>query len=299
MTAASLVASTARWNPPMPLMARISPASETVDGFGDGIGRWNLQRRRRDEPERGPQSPAGVGLRVEAAVGRIVVLGLAGRAHFEARHRGLRAVVGNAARDGEARAAVGAVEEGIAVAAIVGIEQFAQAIGAGGGVGGNAGRDAGRGPRWRRCGSRFRRLGASSRTATESMRERGGASARRRRRKDSMRCGRPFDFDGHAARIVADEAGQSLLRCEAIDEGTEADALHDAADCRRRARCSTSCAFSFWMGFLGQREPRTGVKDSAWTRYDLRRARRVDWIEEADAEQQICNAVRDSCGRML
>ena len=86
---------------------------------------------------------------MKAAIGGIVVLRLAGWAHFEARHRGLRAVVGDAARDGEARSAVGAVEERIAVAAVGGIEQLAQTVGAGGRVGGNAGADLAARPRWR------------------------------------------------------------------------------------------------------------------------------------------------------
>ena len=90
------------------------------------------------QPELRTASPAGVGLGVEAAVERIVVLGLAGGAHGEARHRGLRPVVGDAAGDGEARAAVGAVEKGITEAAVAGVEKLAEAIRTGGGVGGDA-----------------------------------------------------------------------------------------------------------------------------------------------------------------
>ena len=86
--------------------------------------------------------PAGVGLGVEAAIGGVVVFGLAGGAHWETGHGGLGAVVGDAAGDGEAGAAVCAVEEGIAVASVGGVEQLAEAVGAGGGVGGDAGADA-------------------------------------------------------------------------------------------------------------------------------------------------------------
>jgi len=86
--------------------------------------------------------PAGVGLGVEAAVGGVVVFSLAGGAHGERGHGGLGAVVGDAAGDGEARAAVGAVEERVAVAAVGEVEEFAEAVGASGGVGGNAGADA-------------------------------------------------------------------------------------------------------------------------------------------------------------
>ena len=41
--------------------------------------------------------------------------------------------------------------------------------------------------------------------------------------------GGPFDLDGHSAGIVADETGQSLFLRKAVDEGTKADALDDAA----------------------------------------------------------------------
>ena len=174
----------ARWKPPMPLMARISPASG---------GRWLLTTGSAagivcavggDERQLRAAVPAGVGLRVEAAVERVVVFGLAGGAHFEARHGGLRAVVGNAAGDGVARAAVGAVEKGIAIAAVGGREQFAQAIGAGGGVGGNSCRDAAEDFAGDDAEARFTG-GRDSRTVTASMRESGGASERRRVRKVS------------------------------------------------------------------------------------------------------------------
>ena len=78
---------------------------------------------------------AGVGLGVEPAVERVVVFALALRAHREFLHRSVRAVVGQRFDDGEARAAVRAVGEGISMAAIGGIENFPGAIGAGRDVG--------------------------------------------------------------------------------------------------------------------------------------------------------------------
>ena len=65
---------------------------------------------------------------------RFIVFVPAFRAHRECLHRGVRAVVGQGLDDAEARAAVGAVGERITVAAIFGIEDFAQAIRAGGDV---------------------------------------------------------------------------------------------------------------------------------------------------------------------
>src|SRR5450631_4370237 len=73
---------------------------------------------------------AGIGLSVKAAIKRVVVLGLAARAHREHRHRCARAVVGDAAHNSEARSAICAIDEWVAIAAIRRIKQLAQAIGA-------------------------------------------------------------------------------------------------------------------------------------------------------------------------
>ena len=62
--------------------------------------------------------PAGVGLRMEAAIERVGVFGGATRAHGEILHGRCGAVVGQRPDDGEARAAIRAVDERIAVAAV-------------------------------------------------------------------------------------------------------------------------------------------------------------------------------------
>ncbi len=82
------------------------------------------ERRSGGVRQRGPRPAdrAGVRLGVEAAVERIVVLRLARGAHLEAGHRRGRPVVGDAAHDREPRAAVRAVDERIAVAAVGGVE---------------------------------------------------------------------------------------------------------------------------------------------------------------------------------
>ena len=82
-----------------------------------------------------PTFPAGVGLRVEASIGRVGVFAGATRAHLEGLHRSCRTVVGQRVDDGEARPAVRAVDERVAVAPVVGVEQLGQAIVAGGQVG--------------------------------------------------------------------------------------------------------------------------------------------------------------------
>ncbi|CCJ88351.1 hypothetical protein BN132_279 [Cronobacter turicensis 564] len=80
---------------------------------------------------------AGHGLRVKAPVGRIAVLRVARRAERKARHRGVGPVVGHGVDNGEARAAVGAVDKRVAPAGVCGIVEFAQALRAGGGVRGD------------------------------------------------------------------------------------------------------------------------------------------------------------------
>ena len=49
------------------------------------------------------------------------------------------------------------------------------------------------------------------------------------------RGGGAFDLDGYAFGVVADGAGELLFRGEAVDEGAEADALHDTANTYRIA----------------------------------------------------------------
>jgi hypothetical protein len=61
---------------------------------------------------------------VKTPVQGVIVLSLAFRAHLEATHGGLRAVVGDILNDSEAGPAVGAVSKGIVVASIDGGEDF-------------------------------------------------------------------------------------------------------------------------------------------------------------------------------
>ena len=78
---------------------------------------------------------AGIGLRMKTAVKWVGVLACTCRAHGEGAHGGLRAVVGETADDGEARAAVGAVDKRVMVPAVRRVEELAQAVIAGGDVG--------------------------------------------------------------------------------------------------------------------------------------------------------------------
>lgn len=67
-------------------------------------------------------------LGVEPAVQWVEVLPLALPAHGEPGHRGGGPVVGDVPDDGEPRPAVGAVDEGMAVTPVGGVEQFGQAV---------------------------------------------------------------------------------------------------------------------------------------------------------------------------
>jgi len=109
-------------------------APEALDGedraLADQVDRV-LERQRELRPARG----AADRLRVEAAVGRVLVLSPAVRAHREAGHRRRTPVVRDAAHDREARPALCAVHERIAVTPVARVEELMQAVVARGDVG--------------------------------------------------------------------------------------------------------------------------------------------------------------------
>ncbi len=67
---------------------------------------------------------ASVGLGMEAPIEWILVLRLAGRAHWEDAHGRLITIIRDILNDRKARTTIGAVDERIAVAPIPGIEEF-------------------------------------------------------------------------------------------------------------------------------------------------------------------------------
>ena len=224
---------------------------EAVDRLGHWIIRRNLCPVRRDEPNPRTADGAGVGLRMKAAVGGIVVLRLAGRAHLEIRHRGLRAVVGNPARDGEARAAIRAVQKRIAIAAIVRIEQLAQAVGTRRRIGGNAGRNlaAGRaGDDTKTSLARGPRCNCNGRIDARE----GRSFSLQPAAKGIDAASWSFDFDGDTAGVVADKTCETLLRCEPVDEGPKTHTLHNTAHGNRLAPQQPFGPAWIWIGFLRQ-----------------------------------------------
>lgn len=80
---------------------------------------------------------AGIGLRVKPPIERVGILCGAGGARRKAIHRGCRSVIGQRANDGKARPAVGAVDKGVVIASVGGVEQFTQTVVTGGDIGGD------------------------------------------------------------------------------------------------------------------------------------------------------------------
>src|SRR5690242_7814847 len=74
-------------------------------------------------------------LGVKAPIAGVVIFARAQRAHRKPGHRREPAVVRSVANSRETRSAIGAVGEGVAIAAVGWIEDLAQAVGAGRGVG--------------------------------------------------------------------------------------------------------------------------------------------------------------------
>ena len=111
------------------------PGPDERRGLGDDVAAELAPRAGVEEGQARPADRAGDGLGVVAAVERVLVLAPAIGAHGEAGHGRLGAVVGEAADDRIAGAAVGAVGEGVAVAALAGRVDLPEAVGARGDVG--------------------------------------------------------------------------------------------------------------------------------------------------------------------
>ena len=176
------------------------------------------------EPEAWPTVGAGHRLRVEAAVRRVVVLRGAGVTQGERLHGRVRAVVGEADRDGETRTAVRAIDERVARPAVGGVEELVETVG--------AGRDV----------RRHERPDSALIVALDDGKTRlaGRCEVLALDRGDAGRPGRTghqpghelvcrravaLDFDEHALGVVADVAGQAELGGEPVDVRPEPDPL--------------------------------------------------------------------------
>ena len=190
-------------------------------GSGDPLGV-------RGEPQRRPAVRAGDRLRVEAAVGRVVVFGGAALAHRERRHRGGRSVVGQGADDGEPGTAVGARHEGVPVTTVARVEQLGDAVVADGDIGRNRGGGA---------GDRLAFHDTKPAVAQGFSVDIDDVDSTDRRQRWRIRaqpatefvnaCARSLHFEEDRARIVADESGQPKFGGDPVDERTEPHPLND------------------------------------------------------------------------
>ena len=152
-------------------------------------------------------------------------------AHREARHRRVGPVVRDPAHDGEARPAVGAVDERVAVAAVGRVEQLGEARGAGRGVGRDHGGGLATGgaaeDREALVGTGLDRhvLGDHALDLGERRRLRGQP----RDEGVHHRLG-ALDLDQHAVLVVEHVPAQAQLGREPVHVGPEAHALHRPLD---------------------------------------------------------------------
>ena len=219
-------------------LARLAPAQlgdrALVPGVAhqmeaaDALQRDDLARadRRDDRFNRVRQTRAASGaadrLGMEAAVRRVAIVARAGRAHDERRHRGLRSVIGELARQRKARAAMGAGDERVEVEAARRIEQIVEA-----GVAYRRVRHDARahGPALAR---RDGKSGGAERGDALDL-DRLDASERRRRAAQAIEefaGAHAFDLEDDAIGSVAHEAAELEPRREPIGERAEAHALH-------------------------------------------------------------------------
>ncbi len=197
--------------------------------------------------EMGPALGAAYRLGVVASVQRVFIGRSAARAHGKARHGGVGPIVGEAADDGVAWAAVGAVGKGVVVVAIRGVGYI---------VGARLAH-----PLIRRDGDRGGALllaGFNSKLAMKlamklaievGIMSEGQFplaevidSAKRRRQfpqfagKGGQLLGRSFGTYGDAIGIVQHIAGKAVAQRQPIDEGAKADPLNYAVDMKFAAQ---------------------------------------------------------------
>ena len=174
-----------------------------------------------------PAIGAGDRLRMEAAVGRVAVFGMTGRAQPERRHRRADAVERDAERDREPRPAMGAVGEGVAMAPPAGIERFRRA--------GQANGCVRRDPGARRAAPAGGDMEARRQPAGE-IADLDAVDLRQRRRlapeaidqRRDLRLG-PAGADQHALAVVQHLAVESELSGDAPHRRAKSDTLHAAA----------------------------------------------------------------------
>ena len=196
------------------------------------------------------------------AVERILVLAAAVRAHGEAGHGRPRPVVRQAPDDGVAGAAVGAVGEGVAVAALPGRFDLLEAIGARGDVGGDEDESRGvPGLPDLEAPAVLDRRGAHVELLDDGQGRQARAQGGGEFFADDR--GRPFDVDLDARAGVLDPAVEPQAAGEAVDVRAEPDSLDDAEHGQARRGLARSCRHGsrrLTMRTFSRRRP--GCRDS-------------------------------------
>lgn len=175
-----------------------------------------------------PTLGAGDWLCVKTPVSRGLVLSLAVGAHLERGHSGIRAVVGQALDYAVARAAVSAIDEGVAIAPVGRVEHFAETFRADRDVGQDNGGFA---PAFSRFAD-FKRgeieRGEFAGFDADDPSER-GRFGWQPELEFGNRPSRPFYFDEHSLWSIIDPASQMQFVGKAIDERTKSDPLYGSA----------------------------------------------------------------------
>jgi hypothetical protein len=123
--------------PPKALDGEDGALLQETDGFLDRVGTGQGVSSPFMKAHHRPAVPAGVGLGMKATVTGVLILLTTGRAHSEPIHGGVAAVIGNVQDDRVSRPTMGTIDERIPVAAVQGVLQLREAIGADAHIGRN------------------------------------------------------------------------------------------------------------------------------------------------------------------
>ena len=116
-----------------------TPQEPAIISVPSSHGRPPDHTPRIGQPDGGTTDRTGIGLGMEAPIGRILILGRAGRTHLELGHAGVGAIIGDRANDAQPRPTMGAVGERIAIAAIARVGDLGGAGCTGCGIGNHPG----------------------------------------------------------------------------------------------------------------------------------------------------------------
>ncbi len=204
-------------------------STDPLDRCGDRLVPFAEERPGAvQQPELRPAIRAGVGLGMEPAVAGIVVFGPAPGTLRKTPHGGVRAVIREPLNDAETRAAVRAVGERIAIAAVGGIQEFREAL--------RAGRDVRKDERADHSAGRALQdleagvTGRVDERGFEALDERAGGEFGLEPGEEGSECVLcALNVDRDALRGVPDVTVEPELGSQTIDERAESDPLHSSA----------------------------------------------------------------------